>query len=288
MRAILRGHWVGLKLKRALSFLKDVFREFGEDRGSLFAAAISFYGLISLIPLLLLGIAVLGYITGSYDAAREQIVSVARDFIPVGTEAVEQNLELVSRQSGLLGGLGLLGLLWTGSQVFVILQQVMNIALGAKARVSFLRARATALAVVIVVGMLFALSLGITSLLTAIRDFDVKMWGFWPGDLEAVWHFLGVLMPVVISILAFGLAYRFLPSGKIGTAGPIIGGITAGLLFEAAKYAFRWYVTSIANFSRIYGSLGGIVVLVLWIYYVSIIAVLGAEVASVYARREER
>jgi len=274
------------RLKRALAFLKEVHREFSEDRGLLFAAAISFFGLISLIPLLLLAVAVLGYITGSYDAAREQIVSVARDFIPVGTEALEQNLEAVSRQSGLLGGLGLLGLLWVGSQVFVILQQVMNVALGAKARVGFLRARATALAVVIVVGALFALSVGITSLLTAIRDFDVRIWSLGTDDLEVVWDFLGVLMPFVISILAFGLAYRFLPSKRIGTTGPIIGGITAGLLFEVAKHAFRWYVTDIANFSRIYGSLGGVVILVLWIYYVSVIAVLGAEVASVQARRE--
>jgi len=274
------------RLKRALAFLKEVHREFSEDRGLLFAAAISFFGLISLIPLLLLAVAVLGYITGSYDAAREQVVSVVRNFIPVGTEALEQNLEAVSRQSGLLGGLGLLGLLWVGSQVFVILQQVMNVALGAKARVGFLRARATALAVVIVVGVLFALSVGITSLLTAIRDFDVRIWSLGTDDLEVVWDFLGVLMPFVISILAFGLAYRFLPSKRIGTTGPIIGGITAGLLFEVAKHAFRWYVTDIANFSRIYGSLGGVVILVLWIYYVSVIAVLGAEVASVQARRE--
>lgn len=276
------------RLKRALAFLKEVHREFSEDRGLLFAAAISFFGLISLIPLLLLAVAVLGYITGSYDAAREQVVSVVRNFIPVGTEALEQNLQAVSRQSGLLGGLGLLGLLWVGSQVFVILQQVMNVALGAKARVGFLRARATALAVVIVVGVLFALSVGITSLLTAIRDFDVRIWSLGTDDLEVVWDFLGVLMPFVISILAFGLAYRFLPSKRIGTAGPIIGGITAGLLFEVAKHAFRWYVTDIANFSRIYGSLGGVVILVLWIYYVSVIAVLGAEVASVQARREGR
>jgi len=276
------------RLKRALAFLKEVHREFSEDRGLLFAAAISFFGLISLIPLLLLAVAVLGYITGSYDAAREQVVSVARDFIPVGTEALEQNLEAVSRQSGLLGGLGLLGLLWVGSQVFVILQQVMNVALGAKARVGFLRARATALAVVIVGGVLFALSVGITSLLTAIRHFDVRIWSLGTDDLEVVWDFLGVLMPFVISILAFGLAYRFLPSKRIGTTGPIIGGITAGLLFEVAKHAFRWYVTDIANFSRIYGSLGGVVILVLWIYYVSVIAVLGAEVASVQARREGR
>ena len=274
------------KLRRVFSFIKDVFVEFSEDRGPLFAAAISFYGLISLIPLLLLGIAAFGYVIGS-EAARQQVVSFAKDFIPTGTEVLEQNLENLSKQSGLLGGLGLLGLLWTGSQVFVILQQVMNVALGAEKRVGFLRARAVALGTVVVVGALVGLSIGITSLLTAMRSFHVEPWGIRIDGLRFVWDFLGILLPVFISILAFTLVYKFLPRKNIGIAAPIIGGVTAGLLFEAAKHAFGWYVANIANFNRVYGSLGGVVILVLWIYYVSVITVLGAEVASVHSKQTE-
>ena len=269
--------------KRAFSFLREVWLEFYEDRGLLFAAAISFYGLISLIPLLLVAIAALGYIMGSSDMARQEVISFLRQFIPAGIEELEANLKALIRQSGFLGGLGLLGLLWIGSQVFVTLQQVMNIALGSDKHISFLRGRLVALAMVVVTGILFAISIGVTSVLTALSHFD-NLWGY-AFDLESALKFLGTLITILTSILAFIFIYKFLPTKSIGTMGPVIGGLAAGLLFEVAKYAFSWYVTHLANFNRIYGSLGGVVILVLWIYYVSVIAVLGAEIASVYARR---
>lgn len=269
--------------KRAFSFIKEVWEEFTEDRGLLFAAAISFYGLISLIPLMLVAIAVFGHITGSSVTARQEVISFARGVIPVGIEGLEQNLKALSEQSGLLGGLGLLGLLWIGSQVFVTLQQVMNIALGSAKHIGFVRGRLVALAMVVVTGILIFISVGVTSILTALSHYETLL-GY-TFDTESVLRWLGTVVTIFTSILAFMLAYKFLPIRSIGTMGPVFGGLTAGLLFEVAKYAFGWYVTNLANFSRIYGSLGGVVILVVWIYYVSVIAVLGAEIASVYAKR---
>lgn len=272
------------KLGAAYSFVRAVFRAFGEDRGMLFAAAIGFYGLLSLLPLMLLAIGVFGYVLGS-EAALQRVISFAEYYIPMGTEQLELNLRALSQESGALSGLGLLGLAWVGSQVFVTLQQVMSVALGTERRPGYILARLSGLAMVIVTGALFLLSLGISSLLTAIRGFQVEIWGFGPRDVEPVWRVFGVLAPILISILAFSLVYRLLPLRKIGDRGPFIGGVTAGLLFEVAKYGFSWYMSNIASFGHIYGSLGGVVMLLLWIYYVSVITVLGAEVVSVYVQR---
>jgi membrane protein len=276
------------KLRPVYGFLKDVYQEFTQDRGPLFAAAISFFGLLSIIPLILLAFGVFGLIIGSYQAALDKVLIFARDFLPVGTREIKAQLRLIIAQSSLLSGIGLLGLLWTGSQVFVILQQVMNIALGSRQHLGFIRTRVVAFAMVMVAGILFALSIGITSLLTAVRGFDRQIWGIKPGDLELLWGSLGVLIPVLISILAFTMVYKFLPAKNIGYIAPIVGGVTAGVLFEIAKYAFQWYVANFADFALVYGSLGGLVILVLWVYYSSMITVLGAEVASVYAGREEK
>lgn len=275
------------KIKLTYSFVAEVIQEFIQDKGSLFAAAISFFGLISLIPLLLLAVGVLGYIIGSYDTALQKVLSFAGNLIPVGADTLAENLRMLSRQSDLLSGIGLLGLLWVGIQVMVILQQVMNVALGSEKQMSFLRVRVMALGMVIVAGVLFALSIGITSMLTAVRHYQAELFGVGTQDLKVVWDFFAIIASAVVSILAFTFIYRFLPANHIGTTGPVIGGITAGLLFDVAKHVFRWYVTNYADFSRVYGSLGSVVILVVWIYYVSIIMVLGAEVASVYARREE-
>lgn len=285
----LRLAWhVSNAIRNLYLFAKEVRAEVSRDRGSLFAAAISFFGLISLIPLLLLAIAVFGHIMGSYDNAREQVLAIARDYIPTDITVLEENLKNLSQQSGLLGGLGVLGLLWTGSQVFVIVQQVMDVALGSKRRLGFLRGRLIALAVVAGVGFLFGLSVGITSVLALIRTLDLPVWPGQTRELQFVWDLLGLILPMFISILSFSLAYKFLPTTDVGIKGPLIGGVTAGVLFEVAKHLFRWYVTDIANFGRIYGSLAGIVVLVLWIYYISLITVIGAEVTSVYVRWHTR
>jgi membrane protein len=236
---------------------------------------------------MLLAVGVFGHIIGSYETALHEVVLFVRNFIPAGSEELARNLEALSKQSNLLSGLGLLGLLWTGTQVFVILQQVMNLALGSRERIGFLRARGMALIIVVVAGALFSLSIGVTSVLTAVRQYEAKIWGVGPKDLDLVWDFFAILGPILVSILAFAFIYKFLPTKDIGTNGPVMGGVIAGLLFEAAKHAFRWYVTHVVSFSRIYGSLGGVLVMVVWIYYVSMITVIGAEIASVYARREK-
>lgn len=266
-------------------FIRDVLAEYKRDHGTLFAAAISFFGLISFIPLMLLAVGVFGIIIGSYDVALENVLKFAREFIPIDIHDIEIYLRGLSAQSKLLSGLGLLGLLWSGTQVFVILQQVMNVALGVKENISFIRGRWVALVIVASAGLLFLLSIIFTSAIIAARHYQVT--GFKPDDFKSIWDFAGIILPVVISALAFTLIYKYLPTKNIGTSGPVAGGITAGVLFEIAKYIFRFYVINIAHFHAVYGSLGSVVMLVIWTYYVSVIAVFGAEVASVYVKHSK-
>lgn len=264
-------------------FISDVSMEYKKDHGTLFAAAISFFGLISFIPLILLAVGIFGMIIGSHDVALETVLKFAGEFIPIDIHDIEIYLSGLSGQSRVLSGLGLLGLLWSGTQVFVILQQVMNVALGVKENVSFLRGRWVALIIVASAGVLFILSIVFTSAMIAARHY--RMVGFEADDFKSLWDFVAILLPIVISALAFTLIYKYLPTRSIGTSGPIAGGIAAGVLFEIAKYMFRIYVINVTQFHAVYGSLGSVVMLVIWIYYVSVIAVFGAEVASVYVKR---
>lgn len=273
------------RLREVYRFLRDVFAEFSQDNGSLVAAATAFFGLLSLIPLLLLAIGALGYVIGS-DRAFTVVEGRIADYFPVGTEELRVNLAAIRNSPGVVSGLGLLGLLWTGSQIFVILQKAMNIPLGIKWQMSLLKTRLRAIALVLAAGVLFVLSIGITWSIAAVRAFDIGIPGATDG-LDPIWNLLGTLVPVVLSVVMFLIIYKYLPAVNMGTTGPLIAGISAGILFELAKWLFGLYATRFAGFTAVYGSIGGAVVLMLWIYYVSLITVIGSEVASVYRTREE-
>ncbi len=272
-------------LRLIYRFLRDVYTEFAQDNGSLVATAMAFFGLLSLVPLLLLAIGVLGYVIGSERAFLE-VEGLLRDYFPVGTEELRENLDAIRRTSGVVSGIGLLGLLWTGSNIFVILQQAMNIALDVKDKLSFWKVRARAIVIVVVAGFLFALSIGITWFITAIRAYDIQVWGITTNKLDPLLDVLTTLIPLIISLVMFFLIYKYLPTIDMGFTGPLIAGVSAGLLFELAKWVFGWYATNFGNFTAVYGSIGGVIVLILWIYYVSTITVVGAEVASVYRKHE--
>lgn len=272
--------------KALYAFIRDVFAEFKRDHGTLFAAAISFFGLVSFIPLMLLSVGVFGYVIGSHDVAFDAVIASTHEFLPISTNEIETYLRGLSNQSSVLSGLGLLGLLWSGTQVFVILQQVMDVALGVKEGVGFLRGRGVAVIIAAFAGILFTLSIALTSLLTAASRY--RLAGFDPAGLRTVWDSIGVLLPILMSTLAFTLIYKYLPTRSIGTLGPVVGGATAGLLFEIAKFIFKLYVINFPSFHIVYGSLGSVVLLIVWIYYASVIAVLGAEVASAFVRHTNK
>ncbi|MBP6964830.1 MAG: YihY/virulence factor BrkB family protein [Armatimonadetes bacterium] len=274
------------RISELYRFLSEVFHEYGDDQGSLAAAAMAFFGLLSLLPLLLLAIGVFGRVLGSQEAY-DQVLRFITSYAPAGTENLTQNLDTIRESSHLFSGLGLLALLWAGSSIFVILQHAMNIALGLKRRLNYFALRLRALALVLASGVLFALSVGTTWALTAVRTFDAPILGLQSVEFDPFWNLVATLIPIATSMLMFFLIYKFLPAAKTGIRGPLAAGVTAGLLFELAKWGFGVYLRSFANFSVVYGSIAGVIIAVLWIYYVSMITVFCAEIASVVRKREQ-
>jgi len=273
-------------LKKVYRLIADVLKEFSEDNGALVSAGMAFFGLLSLIPLLLLAVAALGYAIGS-ERAFESVVGLVRQYLPTASSELRENLYAIRRSSGVVGGLGLLGLLWTGSQMFVILQLAMNIALDVNRKPGFVITRLRALGMVLLAGALFAASIALTWTIGALRAFDIAVFGLRGLKFDPFWDFVLSLLPIIVSMAMFFLIYKYLPTIEMGVVGPLIAGITAGALFEVAKWGFGLYVANFGNFSAVYGSIGGVVILMLWIYYVSLITVLGAEVASVYRKHEK-
>jgi membrane protein len=261
----------------------EVGRKYLEDGGPLIAAAISFFGLLSVIPLVLFGVWGLGHFLSS-ELAFRHVVDYMTEYLPAMTDGLKDHLvnylqELVDSH-GTIGWLGVAGLLWSGSQGFVVLEQAMNIALRVPERRSFLESRLLGVGMILLAGGSLALSLAITSALAAIQNYTIPFLHWSPRDLPRLWSLVGAVVPLLLAILSFTVIYRVVPNTRMPWRAAAIAGLVAGLLWDGAKRLFTYYLAR-NLYDLIYGPIGGLIGLVFWIYYSSVILVLGLELAAV-------
>lgn len=266
---------------KAYASIRVVLKEYSSDNGSLVAGAMSFYIFLSLVPLALLAIAIFAFVLGSTAQAQQRIIDI------LGVNSVGPGIGQMVRQAiedrGAATGLGVLAFLWSGISLIATLEGAMNHIWDVEQKRSYLSKRLIALAVLLMLIVLLGISFGMTAAITAIRSHDLIP----ELHLSWFWDFLTYLLPLVISIATFTALYKILPNTSVALKAALIGGIFAGVMWEIAKYAFSYYVTNFANYNQVYGSLGGIILLLLWIYYSSIIVILGAEMASMRSRHQQ-
>ena len=178
-------------------------------------------------------------------------------------------------QSGLLGVLSLLGLLFTASALFANLEKALHVIGGGQSARAWLNLRLRAIAVTLMTLLLLLLSIGTTSLMT----YALKMPQLF-GSIQLWQQISGFLLSTLLSVLMFTLVYRLIPAYPIPFRHALWGGAFAGIVWEAAKLLFTFYLSNFGTYDRVYGSLGGIVILLVWCYYSAKILLLGAEIAA--------
>lgn len=248
---------------------KRVFREFGRDNGTLMAAAVAFYLLLSVIPLMLVGVSLLGFFLNP-DRAADQAFQFLNQFIPVGKGTVRGAISAVIEVRGSLGIVGLLGTAVTSIGGFATLENAINVLWNRPNR-SFLMNKVMAFAMMVVVGMLFLLTMGVSSAIGVAARVPGLMWlsSGWAGLL------LGVALPLFLSSLMFAVMYRFYPNGPVGWRSPLIAGLVTAVLWEAFKHGYAFYA---ARDQSPYGIFVG---LVMWIFYSTSLILLGSELTWV-------
>ena len=266
-----------------VNILRRTWTNFQEDRGGLLAAALSFYVLLSVFPLLLVAVSAAAYFLGGREPALREVLKFAEQYTAAGTlRFVEDALREVIAARGVIGGLGVFGLVWSASQALVTMEEAINAAWDAPAR-GFLKARAFALGMLLLIGVLFATSFAATSAVALAAD--VPLLGrIITGGVKPL---LGYLLPLLISSVLFAMIYRWFPNARMEWRPALIAGAVTGVLFETAKIGFAFYLGNFADFGAIYGPVGGVVALITWIYYSSFVALLGAELAYTLARPDE-
>ncbi len=288
-RSSARARW-----REFLAFSRDVLTRFSEDRVPLAAGAITFFTLLSLVPLLVLAVSLATYFIfpGPEGVARAQayITNLAVTWGPeIARVLGDQVRALVSNRS-LSIVLALLVGFWTGSQIFLILESAMNLTWRAHRRRRYWARRGLALLLVLVVGSLLGLAIGLTQAMRVLAQLPLPAWVIYVRELSLLTHFIiSFLIPTLLVAAIFAVMYKVLPTRRVTLRSVLPGALVAAVLWDIALHLFGWYVVhAFARFSVIYGSLGGLVLLMLWFYYSAQVYLLGAEISAVYHQRLAR
>jgi membrane protein len=250
------------------------FRRYFKDGGIYLSAAISFYAILSFAPLIFFLMRIFALVLGKHVDMRQAVLQFVRSAYPAISPDFSERISQITAGSG-AGWLSFIIFLWVGSLVFSSLDYSINRVFRSHHRRQFFRSRLTAFALVILSGILFTVSFWLTYIPTFIR----KHYGFF-GTSKAIPFLTASILvkavPVALTCLAFMILYRLLPRKEINMKYAAIGGVTAGLLWEAAKLFFTWYVGRIESLS-LYGSFTTLIFFMLWIYYSATIFLLVAE-----------
>jgi membrane protein len=274
----------------AALILRRSAREFLDDNCTLMAAAISYYVLLSLFPLLLFLVGILGFILQD-RAIQKDVIEAVLDFLPLSddegrNEVTEAVRGVAGVSGGALGILGLAGMAWSASNMFGIIRRSINAAYDLEQHRPLVRQKILDLAMVLGAAMFFVLSLAATTFLRIVRRFseDIAVLGEAASRAGALWDATAYLVPFALSFAAFAVLYWLVPATKTRLSEVWVGALVAATLFEGAKTGFAFYLENFSSYDLVYGSLGAVVAFLLWVHLSALILLFGAEVASEYPK----
>jgi membrane protein len=264
--------------------LRDTISEWIKHNASSLGAALSFYTLFSIAPILVIAMAVAGSIFGPH-VAEAHVLEQMRGLLGEAGAAAVQSLLSSAHQSGLKGiaaAIGVVTLLVGATSVFGELQNTLDYIWKTPQKDGvvwwrILRSRILSVGLILGVGFLLMVSLIFSAALAAL--------GAWFGSFMLQWR---VILPVLDLVLSLGLTtvlfamiYKYVPRENIAWGDVWIGGLVTACLFSAGKLLIGLYLGR-SSLSSAYGAAGSIMVLLLWIYYSAQIFLLGAEFTHVF------
>jgi membrane protein len=274
-------------LGAAWRLITDAASSWSDDYAASMGAALAFYTLFSIAPLLLIVISVAGLVFGE-QAARGEILEQLSGLVGADSAAtVESLLEGLNQpRSGMLGtAIGLVVLLIGATTVFAELQDAMDRIWRAPARprggiFKLLRARLLSLGLVLGIGFLLMVSLVISAALSALG----KWWAPWFGDVALLAAAVNFTVSFALITAMFAMIYKWIPRVKVDWRDVWIGSAITALLFTLGKTLIGMYIGR-SGVASPFGAAASLVVLLLWVYYSAQIFLFGAEFTWVYARR---
>jgi membrane protein len=277
-------------LHTGIYFLWRLIMRWGEDQCPLKAAAMAFFGLISIFPIVLAAVSVLATILSGDVAALTAFQNFVKEFFPAQTgqnvsAAMKNAVDTIAAGSNAmtLGVVALGSLLWSGRAFFATLAEVLNSVWPDTQERTFLQNQIVLWGTFAGAGVLWMLSMASTFLVTVLGWLLQYLPEFFRDALP--WIAIASRgMSFFLSIVMFWLMYRFLPHVTDKHRRRLVwaAALVAALGWEIAKIAFAQFLGNLDRYQATYGSVAGVVLTMMWIYFSSVVILLGAEAVAAY------
>lgn len=278
---------MNIRLKGIREFIKDVFDKFIDDKCPKLGAALSFYTIFSIAPIILISIAIAAVFFG-HEAARGEVIEQIQSLVGYeGADVIQTALKNAhySAQSIETIITGFVTLIIGSTVVFVELQDSLNIIWKVKPKPGqnilkeLFRDRLLSFAMVLFTGLLLLISLVISALISSINDY-ISMSLF--NIPKFMLDISNIIISLIITFILFMMIFRFLPDVQIRWKHVWMGALVTSVLFILGKYLIGLYLGT-SSLGSTYGAASSLVIFLLWIYYSAQILFLGAEFTQVYA-----
>jgi len=266
--------------------LKQCFSGFSDDKVMKLSAALAYYTVFSMGPLLIVIIYLCSIFFGR-EAIEGTIYGQIEGF--VGSDTAKQLQEIIKNAS--LGGkgniaaiIGVITLLIGATTVFAEIQDSINSIWGIKPKpkkgwLKMLVNRLLSFSVIISLGFLLLVSLGVSTVVEALSNTLARAF---PDVTVVIFYIINLLLSLAVITALFSVIFKVLPDAKIKWRDVIAGAVATAILFMLGKLAISFYISK-SDIGSTYGTAGSLVVLLLWVYYSSIILYFGAEFTKAYA-----
>jgi membrane protein len=259
------------------------FEGFYHSDNLTYAASIAYYALLSLFPVFLLALALLGRATAdAHD--RQAVVEFVLQYFPSQFDFITRQLNTLGRNAATFGVAGMIALVWGALGVFGAISTAMNYAWGVEKQRSYWKHKLLSFVMLLIAGLILLVALLLVSASQVVGS-------SWFAGVLTRFPGLGVLRSLAVRnattllfIAVVGFVYYFVPNAKVRFRDVWIGAIVTGLLWRGALFGFSWYVRDMSRYNHIHGSIAAVIVFLVWVYISAVLLLFGVEITAANAR----
>ncbi|WP_182201470.1 YihY/virulence factor BrkB family protein [Paraliobacillus salinarum] len=262
-------------MQKAASFIKQLIIRINEDDVAGLSAQLAYFLLLSLFPFLIFLVTLIGYI----PLDNVDVIGFFSAYAPAEIlELIETNIDHISEQrNGGLLSIGIIGTLWSASNGINAIMRAFNKAYDVEENRSFIVSRLIAIVLTIAMLLVIVMAFLLPIFGKQIGIFIFSFLGLSAGFLE-IWNTLRWVISSFVLFVVLLALYKLAPNKRVSFRNVAVGAVFATIGWQLVSLAFSYYVTTLGNYSATYGSLGSVIVLMIWFFISGMIIIVGGEI----------